>query len=316
MKQVALGVTGERVSALALGCMYFGTRTDHATSVRLLDHYLDAGGRFLDTANNYAFWFGGASGGESETLLGTWLRERGNREQLFIASKVGAMPTVPGGGFGTAEGLSARSIEAAVEGSLERLGTEYLDLYYAHIDDREVPLAETLGAFDQLVRSGKVRHIGCSNLTAARLSEALALSRKHGYASYSCIQQRYSYLQPRAEVDFGVQVVADEALLEVCRTQNMTLLAYSPLLGGAYTRAEVPLPDAYRSAASEGRLAALKAVAAETGRSPNQVVLAWLQQGSPTALPVIAASTPEQLADNLGVLGLTLTPQQLRALDV
>lgn len=315
MKQISLGKTGETVGALALGCMHFGTRTDKTTSVQLLDQYVDTGGTFLDTANNYAFWAEGASGGESETLLGEWLRDH-NREDLFIASKVGAMPTVPGGGFETAEGLSAESIEAAIDGSLERLETDYLDLYYAHIDDRTVPLKETLGAFDALIKSGKVRHIGCSNLTAARLEKALNISDTHGFTPYSCIQQRYSYLQPGADADFGVQVAVDEALLGLCHAHHVTLLAYSPLLGGAYTRADVPLPEEYRGEASEARLAVLREIAAEAGATPNQVVLAWLRQSSPVALPVIAASTSEQLAENLGALAVTLTPNQLRALNV
>lgn len=316
MRQVSLGSTVERVSALSLGCMNFGTRTDEVTSVRLLEAYLAAGGTFLDTANNYAFWVPGASGGESETLLGRWLHERGGRNGLFIATKVGAMPTVPGGGFDTAEGLSAKSIERAVEGSLQRLRTDYIDLYYAHIDDRNVPLDETLGAFDALIRSGKVRHIGCSNLTAARLTEALGTSCEHGFIPYCCIQQRYSYLQPDPNTDFGVQVAVDKGLLGVCTEQNVTVLAYSPLLGGAYTRSDVPLPEPYRGEVSRGRLAALEHVAAEVGATPNQVVLAWLLHHPQPVLPIIAASSEAQLHENLGALDITLTPDQLRTLNV
>ncbi|WP_208610211.1 aldo/keto reductase [Shouchella rhizosphaerae] len=167
MKQVLLGQTGVTVSELCLGCMNFGTKTEQVVSERLLDQYVDAGGSFLDTANNYAFWNEGGEGGESERLLGHWMKERGNRSNLFLATKVGALPTVPGGGLSDGEGLSKQSIERAIDQSLQRLRTDYIDLYYAHIDDIKTPLEETLEAFEKLVRLGKVRFIGCSNYTVS-----------------------------------------------------------------------------------------------------------------------------------------------------
>ncbi|MNZ79602.1 General stress protein 69 [compost metagenome] len=152
---------------------------------------------------------------------------RGNRSQVILATKAGAKPTYPGGGFENKEGLS-----------LKRLRTDYIDMYYTHIDDKDVSLEETLETLDRFVRSGKVRAIGCSNYQTPRLHEALTASRHNTWAAYSCIQQRYTYLQPDPKADFGVQVVADDELLDYCHNNNMTVLAYSPLLGGAYTRAD------------------------------------------------------------------------------
>lgn len=316
MKEMVLGNTGKSVSALSLGCMLFGSSTDERTSYALLDQYAEAGGRFLDTANNYAFWVEGYSGGESERLLGRWMQERGNREEIFLATKVGAMPTVPGGDFSSAEGLSAAAIESAMDASLERLQTDYIDLYYAHIDHRQSDLTETLGAFDALIESGKVRHIACSNMMAWRVQQARDISEANGWASYCGVQQRYSYLRPKPSTNFGVQEIASEELLDYCReNEDFTLLAYSPLLSGAYTRSDRPLPDAYVSADSEARLGVLREVAAELGATPNQVVIAWMLQGTPSVLPVIAASRAEQLAETLAAPEVKLSAEQLERLQ-
>lgn len=314
MHQVMLGTSGIAVSSLCLGCMYFGTRTDADTAFRLLDAYYDAGGRFLDTANNYAFWETGGRGGESETLLGQWMRKRGNRHEVILATKVGARPAIAGGGFESAEGLSARAIEQAVEESLRRLDTDSLDLYYAHIDHRATPLHETLAAFDTLVRAGKVRAVACSNMMAWRIAAAHATSTAHGWATYCGVQQRHSYLRPVPGADFGVQEYASRELLDYCAANDVTLLAYGPLLAGAYTRDDVPLPVPYRGPDSDARLATLAHVAAETGATPNQVVLAWMLRGTPTTIPLIAASTEAQLRENLGALDVALSPEQLHTL--
>lgn len=316
MKEMLLGNTGKSVSALSLGCMLFGSSTDEKMSYTLLDQYTEAGGRFLDTANNYAFWVDGFSGGESERLIGRWLKERGNRQEIFLATKVGANPTtVPGGDFSSAEGLSAAAINTAVDASLERLQTDYIDLYYAHIDHRQSNLEETLGAFNELVESGKVRHIACSNMTAWRIEQARGTSEAHGWASYCGVQQRYSYLRPKPDYDFGVQEAVSEELLDYCREHvDFTLLAYSPLLGGSYTRADRPLPEAYVSTDSDARLKVLREVAAEVGATPNQIVIAWMLQGTPTVLPVVAASRSEQLTETLAATEVTLSAEQLERL--
>ncbi len=304
------------MSALCLGTMFFGTRVDEATSLRLLDAYTASGGRFLDAANNYAFWITGSRGGESEALLGRWLQARRNRDQIFLASKVGARPRVAGGSTADAEGLGGAAIERAVEESLDRLGTDYLDLYYAHIDDRAIDLTETLAAFDRLVRTGKVRQIGCSNIHAWRLAEARGLSAARDWAPYVCVQQRYSYLQPALGAQLGVQVAVSDELRDYCAAHpDVALLAYSPLLAGAYSRPDRPLPPEYRGPANEARLRALASVSAALGATPSQVVLAWLLGQTPAVLPLIAASNEAQLAENLGALDVRLTAAQRATLD-
>lgn len=309
MRTHALGHTGENVSALCLGAMFFGTRTSKDMSYRLLDAYVDAGGSFIDTANIYAHWAEGGRGGESETLLGEWMRERGNRAQLFIASKVGF--NYPG----TEIGLKASQIREEAEKSLQRLGVDTIDLYYGHADDRNTPLDESLKAFDDLVQAGKVRYIGASNYRAWRLQRAADLSAANGWADFCCVQQRHTYLPVRPGASTGRQVAANVDLTDYCASSGMTLLAYSVLLGGAYTRDDKPLPDAYRSPDNQARLDAARAVAAETGATLSQVVLAWLMQSTPCVLPLIAASSEEQLQDNLGALDVTLSAEQMERLN-
>jgi len=309
MKQVALGDTGVSVSAICLGAMLFGSSIDRAASFQILDQYTDAGGSFIDTANIYAWWVGGCRGGESETLLGEWMRLRANRSQVFIATKVGF--DYPG----VERGLRAQQIAAECEKSLRRLGTDYVDLYYAHVDDRTTPLEETLEAFDRLVKAGRVRFIGASNYLAWRLAEARWVSRVHGWAAYCCIQQRHTYLRPKPGARFDPQIAANEDLFDLCRTQGVTLLAYSPLLGGAYTRPDRPLDAQYLGPDTQARLAALRAVALETGATPNQVVLAWMLQSDPPVIPLVAGSTIDQIHENLGALRLSLSAQQMERLN-
>lgn len=316
MKQVPLGKTDMHVSALCLGCLPFGTTIAEETAYQLADHYFEAGGRFFDTSNNYAFWVNGATGDESETVLGRWLKDRKNRDHVFLATKVGARPTFPGGGFENKEGLSAQAIEKAVEGSLTRLGTDYLDLYYAHIDDRQTPLEETLAAFDRLVKAGKVRAIGCSNIATWRIEQARNISHINSWTAYCCVQQRHTYLRPRLGADFGIQVAINDELLDYGKVHNdFSLLAYSPLLSGAYTRKEVALPEEYRSSDAEARLRALATVAREVDATPNQVVLAWMMQATPAILPLIAASTTKQLNENLEALHVHLTQEHIAFLN-
>lgn len=296
--------------------MNFGSRTDEARSMELLDRYLEAGGTFLDTANNYAFWHEGFEGGESERFLGRYLKQRGNREDIFLASKVGANPTVKGGGFDTAEGLSGAAIEKAIDESLERLRTDYLDLYYAHIDHRESDLKETLETFNKLVESGKVRHIACSNMKTWRIERARNISRAKGWAKYCGVQQRFSYLHPVPGADFDVQEAVTEELLDYCTVNdNFTLLAYSPLLNGAYTREDREIPAEYQSPDADARLTTLKQVAVELDATPNQVVLAWMMQGMPTVIPLVAASTEAQLAESLESVDITLSSEQMTLLN-
>lgn len=309
MRKVPLGDSGADVSCICLGAMYFGSRTDPELSRRLLDEYVESGGSFIDTAKIYAHWIQGFTGGESETLLGQWMRERRNRSSVFLASKVGFQyPSVE-------RGLTASLIEAECDRSLKRLGVETIDLYYAHVDDRATPIDATLEAFQRLVRAGKVRLIGASNFLAWRLAESRAASRPRSWPAYCCIQQRHSYLRPRPGTTFDPQIAANDDLLDYCASSGITLLAYSPLLGGAYTRSDRTLAEQYVGRDTAARMKLLKTMARELGITPNQLVLAWLMQTEPPAIPVMAAGTLEQLRENLGTLAVSLTRGQVLALS-
>jgi aryl-alcohol dehydrogenase-like predicted oxidoreductase len=312
MKTTQLSNTGVEVSAFCLGTMYFGSKEDKATSYQLLDQYAEAGGSFLDTANIYAHWAANGVGGDSETLLGEWMRDRKNRERMFIASKVGfEYQDVP-------RRLTVSRIEEECNKSLKRLGIETIDLFYAHIDDRETPLEETLEAFDRLVKAGKVRLIGASNYLAWRLEEARWISQSNNWVEYCCVQQRYSYARPKPGASFAPQISANDDLLAYCCSRNFTVLAYSPLLGGAYVenRSDRTFADQYVSPDTDARVAMLKTVAEETGATPNQVILAWMVQSAQAVIPLVAASTTKQMQENLNALNLTLTEDQLMRLDV
>lgn len=309
MQTTPLGRSGVDVSIYCLGAMYFGSRNDRATSYRMLDRYVDAGGSFIDTANIYAWWVEGCRGGESETLLGEWMRERRNRDRVFIASKVGFQYD------DVARGLSAAQIEAECDKSLRRMGIDTIDLYYAHVDDRNTPMHETMEAFDRLVRAGKVRYIGASNFMAYRLERAHTLSKQNGWPDYVCLQQRYTYLRPKPGASFDPQLSLTEEIIDYCRANQVTILAYSSLLSGAYTRPDRPLPEQYRSLDADARLAALREIAAAHNATPNQVILAWLTQQAPPIIPVMAASSDEQMRENLAALDLRLSAEEMERLN-
>ncbi len=310
MKTIALGDSGIDVSTLCLGILPFGTKVDRDTSFSILDAYYDAGGRFIDTANNYSKWHANGVGTESETVLGEWMASRRNRDDLVIATKVGFNRDDIG------PSLSRTTIDAESAGSLKRLQTDRIDLYYAHADIRSDPLDETLSAFDALVRSGKVRAIGCSNYRAWRIAEARARSAANGWASYCCVQQRHSYLRPRPGASFGAQTSSNEDLIDYCHERpEVRLLAYSPLLNGAYTRADREFPRQYQGAETDARLAALRRIARELGATENQVIYAWMLAGNPAVIPLTAPTTLDQLTENLGALTVTLTDELVTELD-
>jgi len=248
-------------------------------------------------------------GGESESLLGRWMHERKNRSQLFLASKVGfGMP-------GVEEGLRARQIEEECEKSLKRLGVDTIDLYYAHQDDRNTPIEETMEVFDRLVKAGKIRFIGASNFLAWRLEKAHWVSQTHNWTEYCCIQQRYSYLRPKPGVSFGPQVAVNKDLLDYCKTQGIRLLAYSPLLRGAYTCPDRPIAEQYAGPDSDARLTTLKSVAEEKRATANQIVLAWMIHSTPCVIPLVAANTIDQMRENLGGLKIKLSTDQMNHLN-
>jgi aryl-alcohol dehydrogenase-like predicted oxidoreductase len=302
MKKIELGSAGAQVSRLCLGTMYFGSTVAEAASFSILDAYAGAGGSFLDTANKYVSWIEGFTGGESEALLGRWMKARCNRQEMFVATKVGLpMP-------GVEKGLRAAQIIAECEKSLARLGTDVIDLYYAHADDRDTPLEESLRAFDSLVQSGKVRFLGLSNYFTWRLKEALMVSELHRLAPIACIQMKYSCVHPRAGIprEFPVQVTADEQTLDFCAAHGLPMLAYSPLMGGVFGHADKKLPAAYDSEENRACIATIRMQAAEMNTSPNQIVLAGLMRlRNPSIIPILGVSSVEQLRDNLGSLNVS-----------
>jgi aryl-alcohol dehydrogenase-like predicted oxidoreductase len=304
------------IDNLALGAMWFGTNTDERRSFEVLDRFVDAGGVWIDTANSYAFWVDPAGvGGHSETVLGRWLASRpGVRDRVKISTKVGAVPAEDG----QAEGLSATVVKSRIESSLHRLGTDRVELYWAHIPDPITPLEETVGAFDELVSSGTVGRLGCSNYPVWQLERARQLSRTHGGTGFTAVQQHHTYLAPRPGIwptvtRFGA--VTDEVLHYLEHHPDVTLWAYTPLLSGRYTRADKPLPAEYDHPGAHRRLAALDEIAAETGTNRNRVVLAWLTGGRPAATPVVGVSTIEQLDEAIAGVALELTAEQRERLD-
>ena len=260
----------DMIENLALGAMFFGTLTDERRSFEILDRFVDAGGVWIDTANSYAFWVNPTGiGGQSEAVLGRWLASRpGIRDRVKISTKVGAETTEAGRSPETAEGLSAGVVKSGIEGSLRRLGTDHVELYWAHIPDPATPLEETVGAFDELVSAGTVGRLGCSNYPVWQLERARQIARAHGGAGFTAVQQHHTYLHPRpgirpTVVRFGA--VTDEVLHYLEHHPDMALWAYTPLLSGRYTRADKPLPAEYDHPGTARRLVVLDEIAAETG---------------------------------------------------
>ena len=312
MQRLKLGRSDVEVSAMCLGTDLFGSKRDEATCYGLLDYFHERGGSFVDTSNLYAAWLPGCHGGESETVIGRWLKSRRTRDQMVIATKLGfAYP-------GSQGGLNASQVERECEKSLQRLQTDRIDVYYSHGDDRSTPLAETMEAFHRLVSAGKVRAIGASNLSVWRIAESNLLSELRGWTAYCAVQQRYTYLRPRHNAKFGYrvpQVFINENLKDFAQFYGVTLIGYSVLLGGAYTRSPQDLPVQFAGPDTDACWTALKSVATETGYTMNQVIFAWMRQSSPAVLPIIAGSSVMQLQENIDSLRLTLSDDQMKRLD-
>jgi aryl-alcohol dehydrogenase-like predicted oxidoreductase len=304
---------------IALGTIPFGTTVSTRDTFAILDRFVDAGGTMLDTANNYPFWYDGCTGDESEATIGAWFAARGNavRDRITLGTKVGARPRVPGDRtLESAEGLSAGTIKAAAEQSLRRLGTDRIDLYWAHIEDRAVPLEETGGAFGELVRAGKVREIGASNLPAWRLERARGLAAALGWAPYTHVQLRHTYLRPRPGVplpESGHVLATDEMLGYVREQPDLTLWAYNTLMAGSYVRPDRPLGPAYDHPGTEARLAALHEVAKERDLTLNQVVLAWVL--ADRVVPIVGVSTMDQLEEAIEASAVRLDDETLTRLN-
>ena len=309
-----LGRTGLRVAALCLGGNTFGWTTDQKASEAVLDAYVEAGGNFIDTADVYSRWVPGHTGGESEDVLGKWMKARGKRRAVIIATKVMG-PMGPGPND---TGLSRQHIVAGVEDSLRRLQTDFIDLYQAHWDDRDTPLEETLRAFDDLVRQGKVRYIGASNYHAWRLTRALWESDRRAYVRYESIQPKYN-LVFRDEYE--------RELEPLCLEQSIGVIPYSSLgsgfLSGKYHRGR-DLPKTARAGNVQKTymtdhgftvLEAVEKVAASAGATPAQVALSWLAHRPGISAPIASATSVAQLKELVGGIELQLDSDARATLD-
>lgn len=306
MKKRTLGRSGIEVAPLVFGGNVFGWTADQATSFKLLDRFVERGFNAIDTADVYSAWAPGLSGGESETVIGQWLAQRGRRDDIVLMTKVGMLEG--------RKGLSAATIEAAVNDSLERLGTDYLDVYFAHLDDEAVPLEETLTAFDKLVKAGKVRALGASNYSPERLKQAFEVSSEHGLARYEVIQPQYN-LHDREDFEAGLASLAEEHDVGVVTYFSLA----SGFLTGKYRSVEdlkgsarADFLQSYFTERGQRILKELLAVAGEVSASPAQVALAWLLNRPSVTAPIASATTLQQLDDILDVGAVSL-PEPLLA---
>jgi aryl-alcohol dehydrogenase-like predicted oxidoreductase len=326
---VQVGTSGLFVHRVGLGTMQFGWSVNESASFEVLDAYVEAGGNFIDTADVYSSWsadMGGPpnAGGVSEEIIGRWIAARGNRDDLVVATKVrGAMGERFSQGRDTVhqrEGLSRQWITRACEDSLRRLGVDHIDLYQAHSIDPLVPIEETLAAFTDLVRAGKVRYIGCSNYSAWRIVESLWAADRHGYERYVSLQPEYHLLDPtRGDVE--------RELAPVCQRYGIGVIPYSPLAGGLLTgkyRRDEPLPDSVRAEENRDKwltdqnwdvIETLVAVADRHGTSPASAAINWLRAKPWVSAPIIGANHPDQLRDTLSGLDRALEPEDVAALD-
>ena len=296
------------VFPLSLGGNVFGWTANEEQSFAVLDAYAAAGGNFIDTADMYSCWVPGNSGGESETIIGRWMKARGNRSKMIIATKVGKLPRLLG--------LSTKTIQRAAEDSLERLQTDHIDLYYAHDDDRATPLVESLAAFDGLVRSGKVRYIAASNYNAPRLAEALRASRREGFAPYVALQQHYNLMEREKY---------EGELAETVAAQGLGSFPYFSLASGFLTgkyrngskvdskRAEMASP--YANDKGRKVLAALDQIAATRKEAVATIALAWLAAQPTVVAPIASARVVEQLPPLLRVAEVRLTKEEVQKLS-
>lgn len=302
-----LGRTGLQIHPLVLGGNVFGWTADEATSFRILDAFVEGGGNCIDTADAYSAWVPGHRGGESETVIGNWLARRGRRDDVVLATKVG-WEVAP-----DRKGLRRDYILRSVEDSLRRLRTDYIDLYFSHRDDLSLGVEEPLRAHEQLLRDGKVRCIGASNFTAARLREALSV---RDLPRYQVLQPHYNLLE---RTEFETE------LSSVCMAEGLGVVTYFSLASGYLTgkyrssqdlagSARMMMAGRYLAGRGPSVLAALDAVAAETAASPAQVALAWLLARPAVTAPIASATSVTQLAEIMGATTLCLTDGQMARL--
>lgn len=311
MQQRPLGHSPLSIAPLAFGGNVFGWSVDAKRSFELLDAFVDAGGNLIDTADVYSAWVPGNAGGESETIIGKWLKKSGKRDRVVISTKVAKWAEHPG--------LSPVNIRQAVDGSLQRLQVDCIDLYQAHQDDASVPMEDTLGEFARLIEAGKVRVIGASNFGAARFADALAVSKRHGLPRYESLQPEYN-LVSRAGYE--------KELEPLIRRENIGVIGYYALASGFLSGKYRSEADLAKSSARGGAvkkflnphglqvLAALDAVAAAHHATPAQVALAWLIARPGITAPIVSATSVEQLHELLGATSLQLSDNEIAQLDL
>ncbi|MGG8469470.1 MULTISPECIES: aldo/keto reductase [Rahnella] len=312
MSKRELGRSGIQVPLLTFGGNVFGWTVDQAASFNLLDALLDHKLNFIDTADVYSSWVEGNKGGESETIIGNWLKKTGKRDQIILATKVGK-PMGEG-----KVGLSPRYIKEAVEASLKRLQTDYIDLYQSHDDDADTPLAETMAAFDALIKEGKVRAVGASNYSAPRLAEALKVSQENGLARYETLQPQYNLYDRK---------VYEEALEKVVRDNGLGVINFYGLAAGFLTGKYRTKADAGKSKRGESViarclnerglkvLAGLDQVAEKHGAQPGQVALAWQIARPSITSPIVSATSLQQLNELAQAATLKLDDADIKTLN-
>jgi aryl-alcohol dehydrogenase-like predicted oxidoreductase len=312
MQKRALGKSGISIAPLVLGGNVFGWTADEKTSYAVLDAFVGAGFDCIDTANAYSVWVDGHKGGESEAVIGNWLKSRGNRDKVIIATKVGA--GMGDGGKGLAKDYIARECEA----SLKRLQTDYIDLYQSHYDDENTPIEETLGAFAKLIEQGKVRAIGASNFEVPRLAESFAVSKRLGLPRYETLQPLYNLYD---------REVYEKERMALCEKEGLSVIPYYALAAGFLTgkyRGEADLGKSERGQRTVKKyltdrghkiLKAMDAVAARTGATLPQIAIAWVMTRPAIAAPIASATSPAQVADIVKAAELKLDDAALKTLN-
>jgi aryl-alcohol dehydrogenase-like predicted oxidoreductase len=311
MEKRRLGQSTLEVPPITLGCNVFGWTVDEKTSFALLDAWLEAGFNFLDTADVYSRWHTGNSGGESETIIGNWMKVRGNRRKIVLATKLG-IEMQPG-----KKGLSRAYMQTAVEASLRRLQTDYIDLYQSHRDDTETQIEETLSGYGDLIKQGKIREIGASNFSADRLAESLKISTTRGLPRYQSLQPQYNLVE-RSEFE--------EALEDLCLREKVGVIGYYSLASGFLTgkykssadtkgRARGRGVEKYLNDYGFGVIKTLEGVAARYEAKPGQIALAWLIARPSVTAPIASATTLEQLAELVEAAEIELDEESIQKID-
>ena len=311
MENRRLGQSSLQVSPIAFGCNVFGWTVDEKASFALLDAWVEAGFNFLDTADVYSRWHTGNSGGESETIIGKWLKARGNREKVVLATKLG-IEMAPG-----KKGLSRAYMQSAVEASLQRLQTDHIDLYQSHRDDPETPIEETLSAYADLIKQGKVREIGASNFSADRLAASLKISTDKGLPRYQSLQPHYNLVE-RTEFEGPLE--------DLCLAEKVGVIGYYSLASGFLTgkyksradtegRARGGGVEKYMTDHGFGVIKALEEVAARYEAKPGQVALAWLIARPSVTAPIASATNLGQLAELVEAAEIDLDAELIQKID-